>query len=111
MTVTTLPEPSRDELRLTDVMRALSDPIRVRLLDELADGAEHRCHALNEGIDVHKSTMSHHYRTLRECGLTTTRQIGRERYVHLRRDDLDARFPGLLDAVLDAARAMAAETS
>ena len=99
----TLDQPAREELRLTDVMRALSDPIRVQLLAELADGEEHRCTSLNEGIDVHKSTMSHHYRTLRECGLTTTRQSGRERFVYLRRDDLDARFPGLLDALLAAA--------
>jgi DNA-binding transcriptional ArsR family regulator len=46
--------------------------------------------------------LSHHYRVLREAGLTRTTVVGRTRLVRLRRDDLDELFPGLLDAVLDA---------
>ncbi|MFK0022957.1 ArsR/SmtB family transcription factor [Streptomyces sp. NPDC090798] len=49
---------------------------------------------------LHKSTVSHHMRIMREAGLTSTRAVGRNRFVRLRRDDLDARFPGLLDALL-----------
>ncbi|MEU7005427.1 helix-turn-helix domain-containing protein [Streptomyces sp. NPDC046332] len=55
---------------------------------------------MGESIDVHRTTMSHHYRVLRESGVTWTEIEGRTRYVSLRRKDLDARFPGLLDAVL-----------
>ena len=54
-----------------------------------------------------KSTLSHHLRVLREAGLTLTEPNGTQRVVSLRRDDLDERFPGLLDAVLAAAPAAA----
>jgi DNA-binding transcriptional ArsR family regulator len=53
---------------------------------------------------VAKSTLSHHLRVLRDAGVTRTRQEGTRCFVELRRDDLEFRFPGLLDAVLDAAR-------
>jgi len=51
-------------------------------------------------ITAHKSTVSHHMKIMREAGLTPTRAVGRNRYVQLRRDDLDARFPSLLDSLL-----------
>ncbi|WP_157555451.1 ArsR/SmtB family transcription factor [Nocardia crassostreae] len=86
-------------------VHALSDRVRLRLLAALADDREHTCTAAAEDIDVHKSTMSHHYRVLRESGVITVRQDGRIRYVRLRRADLDARFPGILDAALAAGAA------
>ena len=52
-----------------------------------------------------KATRSHHFKVLREAGLTRTRAEGTHRYVMLRRDEVDARFPGLLGAVLSAAEA------
>lgn len=97
-----LPQPDRDDIAITDVMRALADPVRMRALAKLTDGEEHGCQAVADGLGLHKSTMSHHYRTLREAGVTSTRVSGRDRLVRLRREDLDARFPGLLDAVLNA---------
>ena len=48
---------------------------------------------------VHKSTMTHHFRALREAGLTRTVVSGRTHTIELRRDELDARFPGLIDAL------------
>ena len=48
-------------------------------------------------------TVSHHFRTLREAGLTHTEVDGRERVVRTRFEDLEARFPGLLRAVLGPA--------
>ncbi|MHB8620628.1 MAG: hypothetical protein ACYDAG_13825 [Chloroflexota bacterium] len=53
--------------------------------------------------------MSHHFRVLREAGVTRTRVEGAHRYVTLGRADLDARFPGLLDAVLASLPAGAGE--
>jgi DNA-binding transcriptional ArsR family regulator len=52
---------------------------------------------------VAKSTLSHHLKVLREAGVTRTRQDGTRCFVTLRRDSLDARFPGLLPALLSAA--------
>ncbi|MEV4743971.1 helix-turn-helix domain-containing protein [Streptomyces sp. NPDC049555] len=97
----TLPQPAREEIELVAVLRALGDPVRLRLLAVYADDREHSCDQCELGLeDLHKSTVSHHMRVLREAGVTTTRTAGRNRYVRLRRADLDARFPGLLDAIL-----------
>jgi DNA-binding transcriptional ArsR family regulator len=97
----TLLQPARDEISLPAVMGALSDPVRVKLVRMLAARGETVCGALDVGVS--KATRSHHYRVLREAGLTHTRVEGTRRHVSLRRDDLDARFPGLLDALLSAA--------
>lgn len=89
-------------MSLTEVMAALSDPIRIGLARVLADGQERGWGELR--APVAKSTLSHHLRVLRDAGVTRTRQEGTRCFVRLRRSDLDARFPGLLDAVLNAAR-------
>jgi DNA-binding transcriptional ArsR family regulator len=94
------PEPG--EMNLIEVMGALSDPIRVGLTRVLADGRERGWGELR--VPVAKSTLSHHLRVLRDAGVTRTRQEGTRCFVELRRDDLDTRFPGLLNAVLDAAQ-------
>lgn len=94
--------PDREEIGLIGVMAALSDPIRVGLVRVLADGRERGWGELR--APVAKSTLSHHLRVLRDAGVTRTRQKGTRCFVELRRDDLEARFPGLLDAVLDAAQ-------
>ncbi|WP_371072384.1 MULTISPECIES: ArsR/SmtB family transcription factor [unclassified Sinorhizobium] len=80
------------------------DPVRLRLLARLVDSGQENCSSIGEGIKVHKSTMSHHYRVLREAGITRTIVEGRSRYVSLRRDDLNRRFPGLRDAILTQVR-------
>lgn len=98
-----LPHPATADIQLTEVLRALSDPVRLEVVTRLANGEELACHALENDIEVHKSTLSHHYRTLREAGITKTKLEGRSRFLSLRRADLDARFPGLLDSVLRAA--------
>jgi DNA-binding transcriptional ArsR family regulator len=91
--------PDREELQLVDVLQALGDPIRiqiVRILDQ-ADGAI-ACHEM--GLPVAKSTGSHHLKVLREAGVVRAQVDGTRRYYTLRLDDLEARFPGLLDSVL-----------
>jgi DNA-binding transcriptional ArsR family regulator len=94
-------EPRREDVTLPAVMAALSDPVRVSILRMLAEQGEMACGTLELGIS--KATRSHHLRVLREAGVTHTRPEGTRRYVSLRREDLDARFPGLLDALLVAA--------
>jgi DNA-binding transcriptional ArsR family regulator len=99
-----LEEPTADEMTLAAVMAALSDPMRVAIVRELASRGESTCGTFELGIS--KATRSHHFKVLREAGLTHTRAEGTHRFVSLRRD-VDSRFPGLLDAVLAAAEAEA----
>ncbi|MEV7283218.1 metalloregulator ArsR/SmtB family transcription factor [Streptomyces sp. NPDC093252] len=93
--------PERNEIEVLAVMNALADPVRIGLVRVLADGRERGWGELR--APVAKSTLSHHLSALRDAGVTRTRQEGTRCYVELRRDDLDARFPGLLTAVLKAA--------
>jgi DNA-binding transcriptional ArsR family regulator len=97
----TLLHPTSTELELTSVMAALSDPVRVTIVRALAAEGEMACGTLELGVS--NATRSHHFRVLREAGLTQTRPEGTHRYVSLRRECMDERFPGLLDAVLAAA--------
>ncbi|MET9869085.1 metalloregulator ArsR/SmtB family transcription factor [Streptomyces sp. NPDC006129] len=98
-----LAEPDGSDITFTDVLRALADPVRLRMLTVLADGEYHPCWPEEFLVGVHKSTLSHHFRVLREAGITRTRLEGRNYFVQLRREDLNSRFPGLLDAVLNGA--------
>lgn len=91
------------------MMAALSDPVRVAIVRALAAQGESACGTLELGVSP--ATRSHHFRVLREAGITLTRPEGTHRYVSLRRDELDERFPGLLDAVLSAAEREAAAFS
>ncbi len=95
-----LPHPARDDLELAAVLRALSDPVRLRIVSMLASGEERTCCSFD--LPVVKSTGTHHFRVLREAGVIRQRVEGKTRLSALRREDLEARFPGLLDAVLRA---------
>ena len=100
--VESLPAPRREDLRLETVLQALGDPVRLKIVRELhADATAPRpCGTF--GLPVTKSTASHHFRVLREAGVVVQRAAGRERLTELRRDDLEARFPGLLQSVIGA---------
>jgi DNA-binding transcriptional ArsR family regulator len=96
-----LPQPERAEIELVTVLQAIGDPVRLQLLRELAARVDPQpCSVDRYNVDVTAATLSHHWRVLREAGVTTTMVDGRRRWVELRRDDLEARFPGLLAAVL-----------
>jgi DNA-binding transcriptional ArsR family regulator len=99
---TVLEMPAAAEIELAGVLQALSDPVRLTIVEELAAGGEQACGAIP--LPVSASTRSHHFRILREAGVTITRTAGTTRLVSLRRADLERRFPGLLDAVLRAGR-------
>lgn len=94
--------PAAEAIRLADILRALTDPGRLRMLAILADGEFHPCRREEFGLDLQKSTLSHHFRILRESGLTVTRVQGRNYDMRLRRADLNDRFPGFLDALIAA---------
>src|SRR2546421_12201320 len=94
--------PKRDEIELAAVLHALSDPIRLKIVAALANGAEERsCGSFD--VPVTKSTCTHHFRVLREAGVIHQRHVGAARLNTLRRGDLEARFPHLLDTVLQSA--------
>ena len=98
MTLTALEHPPVDALDLATIMGALADEHRLAIVRTLASDGERVCGTFDLGIS--KATRSHHLKILRESGVTQTRVEGTRRIVSLRREDLDARFPGLLDSVL-----------
>ena len=89
-----------EAVELVDVLRALSDPSRLRIVQVLADGEAHSKNALDWGLDLQKSTLAHHFKTLREAGVTRTLVEGRRHWIELRRAELDAKFPGLIEALV-----------
>ncbi|BCG57519.1 ArsR/SmtB family transcription factor [Paenibacillus sp. URB8-2] len=95
-----LNHPDRQDIQLSSVLYALSDPIRLYLVDVIYKSGERRCGDIV--VPVVKSTLSHHYRTLREAGIVRVRVQGTQRFSSIRTDDLEARFPGLLASVLNA---------
>lgn len=96
-------EPKRRELRLDKVLAALADPTRLDIVQYLVSAGDELNCAACSCPQRSKSTMAHHFKVLREAGLLGTREEGTQIFNHVRRADLDARFPGLLDAVLKAA--------
>ena len=96
-----IPHPAVEDLDLAAVLHALSDPVRLGIVAGLAGGDERPCGSFD--VAVTKSTCTHHFRVLREAGLIHQRQQGTMRLNSLRRDDLEARFPGLLGTILKAA--------
>ncbi|MDN5388464.1 MULTISPECIES: ArsR/SmtB family transcription factor [Bacillus] len=83
-------------MSLSAVLYALSDQI----IKNLAEAGEQSCSAVS--VPIPKSTLSHHFKVLRESGVIHTRIEGTQRFISLRQEDLDSRFPGLLQIVLQA---------
>jgi DNA-binding transcriptional ArsR family regulator len=93
-----LHHPDATQIDLSAVLEALSDPTRRQILRDLAERGEARCSSFQHlGA---KTALTYHFARLREAGVTRTRVDGTQRFMSLRRADLDARFPGLLAAVL-----------
>ena len=98
-----LPHPAREEITLAAVLDALSDPTRLAIAAVLAElDAEVSCGQFN--CFGTKPNLTYHLARLREAGVTQTRVEGTRRLISLRTADLEARFPGVLDAILSAAR-------
>jgi len=85
---------------LTCVLSALGDPMRLAIVRLLAETGPAGRPCGSFGLPVSKSTLTHHFRVLREAGLIEQRGDGTRRLTTLRRAQLDARYPGLLDCVL-----------
>jgi len=97
--------PATGQISLPAVYNALSDPVRLLIVARLAEQGELNCSAfLDYGS---KTVISYHLARMREAGVTRTRIEGKQYLVSLRKADLEARFPGLLPAVIASARSEA----
>src|SRR5579883_1260398 len=101
-TMRLLYHPDKKDISLAGVLYALGDPVRLEIVKRLAEKGELPCCAALE-VQVAKSTLSHHFKVLREAGVLYCRKEGTQHMNSLRRADLDDRFPGLLNTVLEAA--------
>ncbi|GAA0910275.1 transcriptional regulator [Pseudonocardia zijingensis] len=99
---TELPQPGREEIRIEQVLAALGDPVRLLYVRQLAEAPPEGLACGSVPLPVTKSTRTHHLRILREAGVISMRAVGTRRIATLRRDDLNALYPGLLDGVLGA---------
>lgn len=98
-----LPHPSIDQISLPHLLSVLGDPTRLAVVGYLARH-ENEPLACWQFQDLgSKTNMSYHLAKLREAGVTHTEISGTSRLITLRRKELDARFPGLLDSIIAAA--------
>ena len=97
--VSKIAHPEADAIDLATVMRTVGEPVRLQIVRMLADGRERSCTDLQARLGLPASTGSYHLRLLREAGVTRTRAEGTQRMISLRRDDLERRFPGLVDVL------------
>jgi DNA-binding transcriptional ArsR family regulator len=91
--------PATSALDLATIMRTVGDPLRLDIVRLLADDKPRPCSEVSAAMGLPVSTCSYHLRLLREAGLTRTRAEGTQRFISLRRDDLEDRFPGLVDVL------------
>src|SRR6266702_1918888 len=97
-------EPEAEDFQLPRILAALADPHRLSTVRYVASNGESWCTQVMQeaGLTMTKSTFSHHLRILREAGILTKRIQGTKGYTRLRREDLDRRFPGLMDSIIEA---------
>jgi len=93
-------EPNLKKVQLSLIFNALSDPIRLSVVQALAEKDELSCGKCKSSLS--KSTMSHHFKVLREVGLIQKRSVGKVHFISLRRRDIDERVPGLLKSILSS---------
>ena len=98
--------PDLGTIDIATVLGALSDPVRLEIVRQLAGcGAEGELTCGELELPVTKSTGSHHLKILSSAGVIAEREEGTRKHLSLRRTELEKRFPGLLDSVLEAAPA------
>jgi DNA-binding transcriptional ArsR family regulator len=106
-----LTHPSMEDITVEGILHALSDPVRVAIYAQLADSAcAHTCSNFLQVSDrsIPKSTLSQHFRALREAGLIRSERHGVEMHNSSRCQEIEQRFPGLLAAIMNAHRIQSA---
>lgn len=96
----TYTHPDPQEFNLISILRAIADPVRLELIRHLHQLGEANCSTLLGSRP--KSSMSHHFQVLRENGILHTRIDGVNHRNTLRLNELEERFPGLMNAILAA---------
>lgn len=95
-----LQHPDVESVDLATVLTALADPVRLRIVAELAKSGGVVCGQFD--VPVSMSTLSHHLKVLREAGVLRVTPQGSYRTHELRREDMERRFPGVLDSITKA---------
>lgn len=95
--------PPAETLKLESVLYALADPVRLEIVRRLAAGEPLNC---SSAAPAHlpKSTQSHHFQILREAGLIKSERRGTEVVNASRLDEIETKFPGVVPAILKAAK-------
>nr|WP_245562567.1 metalloregulator ArsR/SmtB family transcription factor [Nocardia araoensis] len=94
--------PTIDSVDLATVLNALADPIRLRVVEQLAEAGGVVCGGFD--VPVSMSTLSHHLKVLREAGLVRVTPEGSHRRHELRADEIEDRYPGVLSSIIAATR-------
>ncbi len=100
-----LHHPEIEDVPLEAILHALADPVRVRIFADIAQQAcSQNCKAFVNVAErpIPKSTLSQHFRMLREAGLIRSERYGVEVHNTSRAAEVDARYPGLLVAIAKA---------
>jgi DNA-binding transcriptional ArsR family regulator len=88
--------PNLKKMPLSTIFNALSDPVRMQIIISLLEEEEISCGQCKDHL-LSKSTMSHHFKVLREAGLIQRREEGKTHFISLRLEELESRLPGFLD--------------
>ncbi|MCM3004065.1 helix-turn-helix transcriptional regulator [Priestia koreensis] len=92
--------PSVESFQLSKIFHALSEPNRLRIVRSIASKGEEVCTYYSYEFNIAKSTVSHHIKTLREAGIIKVRVDGSQHFYSIRMEDLNNRFPGLMETIL-----------
>ena len=103
--------PSPEDLTVEGILHALSDPVRVAIFAQIAgSGCSHTCSNFLKVDEksVPKSTLSQHFKALREAGLIRSERRGVEMFNTSRCSEIEQRFPGLMASIVNAYRVQSA---
>jgi DNA-binding transcriptional ArsR family regulator len=97
--------PSMEDITVEGILHALSDPVRVAIYADIAaQDCSQNCSTFLTVSDktIPKSTLSQHFRALREAGLIRGERRGVEVHNTSRCTEIERRFPGLIRAIVNA---------
>jgi DNA-binding transcriptional ArsR family regulator len=100
--------PSIEDVTVEGILYALSDPVRVAIYSDIVGSdCPHNCSTFLKVSEkqIPKSTLSQHFKALREAGLIRSERRGVEMYNTSRCSEIEDRFPGLIAAIVNAHKA------